>query len=483
MTRTTKTLASLLLFFAPVALQAQNDSEVIESFKKYRDKMMSDYQDFRNKILSDYGAFLDSAWSEYATFAGIPLPSKPKPVVQPQAPPNYEPPVQPKPVVEEETSKPQLKPQPAPKPQPVPKPTPPPSPSQKMVKVELYGIEVALPSLNMQKNAAQLAQLKPAEIWDVLVNSDVEEVAQAIYEKAEIYSLGDWGTFKLVQHYAESSVGGSYNAVVCAQTALLLIMGYKVSMALTESGMVMLLPFEQNVCDNTFVKINDEKYYLFPDGKYGSISTPDVGQMQGRKLDLVNRRGVRLPLDAKPFSLSYGGIAIHGNVNRNTIRMIDEYPVMQIQDYAATVFDAELRKDVIKQIESQIDVRDPLRAANDMLHFTQLAFNYKTDEEQFGHEKYFFFEELLYYPYSDCEDRSVFFANLVRNILRYDVLLVGLPNHEATAVALPFEPPKRNYVINVGSTKYYICDPTYMRADVGMMHENYFNSDPELQEW
>ena len=35
---------------------------------------------------------------------------------------------------------------------------------------------------------------------------------------------------------------------------------------------------------------------------------------------------------------------------------------------------------------------------NFLLAFVQKAFAYKTDEEQFGHERYFFVEESLYFP-------------------------------------------------------------------------------------
>ena len=41
---------------------------------------------------------------------------------------------------------------------------------------------------------------------------------------------------------------------------------------------------------------------------------------------------------------------------------------------------------------------------------------------------------LFYYPYCDCEDRSVLYSYLVRNLLKLDVVLLDYPNHIATAV-------------------------------------------------
>lgn len=74
-------------------------------------------------------------------------------------------------------------------------------------------------------------------------------------------------------------------------------------------------------------------------------------------------------------------------------------------------------------------------AANTLIDFVQTAFEYKTDEEQFGYERPLFADETLYYPYSDCEDRAIFYSILVRDLLGLDVVLLHYPNHLATAVS------------------------------------------------
>ena len=44
-------------------------------------------------------------------------------------------------------------------------------------------------------------------------------------------------------------------------------------------------------------------------------------------------------------------------------------------------------------------------AANILLSFVQQAFDYKTDQDAYGAEKYMFADELLFYPFADCEGR------------------------------------------------------------------------------
>ena len=58
------------------------------------------------------------------------------------------------------------------------------------------------------------------------------------------------------------------------------------------------------------------------------------------------------------------------------------------------------------------------RQANLLLHYLHRAFPYKTDEAQFGVERTLFAEEMFHYPYSDCEDRSILFARLVRDLMK-----------------------------------------------------------------
>lgn len=93
------------------------------------------------------------------------------------------------------------------------------------------------------------------------------------------------------------------------------------------------------------------------------------------------------------------------------------------------------------------------------------GFPYKTDEAQFGIERTLFAEEMYYYPYSDCEDRSILFARLVKDLLGLDVVLLYYPAHIAAAVCFKGE-VKGDYM-QLGNKRYVICDATYIGAGVG----------------
>ncbi|MDR3296686.1 MAG: hypothetical protein LBS94_00425, partial [Prevotellaceae bacterium] len=89
-------------------------------------------------------------------------------------------------------------------------------------------------------------------------------------------------------------------------------------------------------------------------------------------------------------------------------------------------------------------------------------------DEQFGYEKWNFAEETIASDYSDCDDRAILFAQLVRRLLGMPVVLVYYPGvHLAAAVHFDNPAASGDYIL-VDSKKYLICDPTYSNADIGM---------------
>jgi hypothetical protein len=108
----------------------------------------------------------------------------------------------------------------------------------------------------------------------------------------------------------------------------------------------------------------------------------------------------------------------------------------------------------------------------------QTAFDYKTDDQQFGKEKYLMLEETLYYPSSDCEDRSILFSYLIRNLLKLKVIGLDYPGHIATAVN--FNSDFAGESINFNGNKFIVCDPTFINADAGMEMPQFKDVDPKV---
>ena len=90
----------------------------------------------------------------------------------------------------------------------------------------------------------------------------------------------------------------------------------------------------------------------------------------------------------------------------------------------------------------------------------------------------YFPDESLYYPYCDCEDRSILFSRLIRDLLGLPCVLVYYPGHLATAVCFS-ESVNGDYII-VNGKRFVVCDPTYIGASVGATMPNMDNSTAKV---
>ena len=87
-------------------------------------------------------------------------------------------------------------------------------------------------------------------------------------------------------------------------------------------------------------------------------------------------------------------------------------------------------------------------------------------------------DEVLYYNDSNCKDRAILFAYLVRSLLRLDVVGLGYPGHVATAVRFSMGIPGDH--VEYQGRQFTICDPTYIGADAGMCMPRFKGVSPSV---
>jgi len=80
-----------------------------------------------------------------------------------------------------------------------------------------------------------------------------------------------------------------------------------------------------------------------------------------------------------------------------------------------------------------------------------------------------FAQETLYYDKSDCEDRAVLFASLVKEFFGLRVIGVKYKDHMATALYIPLDGDN----VMVESKRFVVADPTYVNASVGVSMPKY----------
>ena len=174
----------------------------------------------------------------------------------------------------------------------------------------------------------------------------------------------------------------------------------------------------------------------------------------------------------------YPELSVTLSTNENLIDFYNGYPYCNWTYYSWVGLSDEVKAKLYPMLRKGIEGKGQIEAANRIINFVQTAFEYKTDKDQFGYERPLFGDETFFYPYSDCEDRSILFSILVHDLLGLDVVLLLYPGHLATAVHYT-ESLNGSYFELDGKT-YFISDPTYIGADVGMCMPKYLNISPEV---
>ena len=333
---------------------------------------------------------------------------------------------------------------------------------------------------NDLKGKCRLKGLKEddiADAYETMCNADYQPLLKDCKQIASILTLNDWGMFTLLRTIADSFCSNSNESVVMQQF-LLNELGYKAKMARQVNADKMLL----------FVAI-DCSIYGYPIFKLGGLTYYAVNTNQPcsfymcEKDEKKKKNGLQMQLQQPPTfqgstvrsirQASNNGVKVTVDVPKTLIDFYKTYPQCDYSVYFNAPINNKVSSELLNALSPYIKGKSETEAANILINFVQTGFQYATDNEQFGYEKPFFVEELFYYPYCDCEDRSILYSYLVKNLLGLDVVLLDYPNHIATAVRFT-ENINGDYVI-VNGQKYTVCDPTYIGANIGMTMPTYKN--------
>ena len=311
--------------------------------------------------------------------------------------------------------------------------------------------------------------------WESLSRSDYEPVVRQLDTVKRRLRLNGWMGAHLNYRFAEAVYPGRSREQRLLTWYLLVKAGYQARIGYGGGDIYLLLPTRQQLFDVPFFTFSGVRYYLANfDGRKQTIRrlfTYDghyPGASQRVDLSLSTLPQIQSASRERIYRFKYGGSQheVPVRFDTNTVELLKGYPQTELPVY----FDAQLRNEsgeaLLAALRPLVKGRSEEDAVNLLLRFVQTAFEYKTDDGQFGEENYLFPEETLFYPYSDCEDRSFLFAWLVRNLLGLEVVGLTFPGHVATAVR--FNSPVKGERFTYRGNSYVLADPTYINANVGM---------------
>ncbi len=444
--------------------------QVWEKFNAYKAEEWRKFKEYRDKVNAEFAEYMRQEWTKREAEPAIPVPERPEPT---------------KPVVKDPNRQPMYDPLPFDGVHPVPKVVPVPQPVAPLPDVvvpkrrptfsfQFYGSPCRI-SLSEEHRFKLKGtdENSVADAWTFLSSDSYFSVfVECVKLRADL-QLCDWGYVRLVEKMSEAFFPAEQrNEARLLQMYLLTQSGYKVRIARTEGQLVLLLPSKDEIYEYSYLNLKGEKYYVIaPSLKQRSFHVFEREFPEEQLFSLqIPSHPLLAAAPSKPrrlVSKRYPEISVETAVNRNLIAFYNDYPKSNAWDvYVRASLDEEVKEELYPALQKAIAGKNKAEAANVLINFVQTAFEYQTDQEQFGVERPLFPDETLYYPYSDCEDRAILYSVLMRELLGLDVVLLHYPNHLATAVYFGEEEVPGDYFALEGR-RYVVCDPTYINANIG----------------
>lgn len=483
----TRCILTVCILLLPFGMNAQNDSSSFQqSYEDFREKALQEYNDFKAKAESEFEQFLAQAWIEYQSFASTQsaftvnkpesLPTWPgqsdvidvnAPFIESQVSPIENEP-------EEKHSLFNWRDE-----------------ASNLVAINFYGrpLEFEIPqALRITANGNKERHV--SKYYETLRRNDTTHMLHWQLDKAvNQMGLNEWGYFVLLRSITEQLFTNANDRVLFS-FYMLHSHGFKARVGRGQKSdrllLLLALDNSKEVYSQTFFRINKTKYYVvYGNGQKGEsiYSYDEKADDNGLKeigLDFKQTLNIATCNKQRKLHLDKANIDIEIPYSTSHLRYYDDIPTTVFPIYFNTPVSKEAEQALAQTFGSLCKQYNKVQLVDIMLNFVQTAFAYKIDEQQFGREKYFFPEEVIGYPFSDCEDRAALFAWMVQRFVGYDVVGVLYKDHLATAVCFGDDAQLKGKHVNVNGKRYILCDPTYSNAPMGTVMPKFTNAKYEL---
>lgn len=462
--------------------KTQSVKNYIDNFEDYLKEQKRSLEEFRNQQNAEFANFMKTTWEPFTAQPAIPAPQVPEPI---------------KPVVKEPETKlsPQQEPLPVEKviipeePQVTPEPFVRPL-TEVPIKPEgfsfdYYGTICTVPlTKDLSYVLDGIREKNIARVWELLSQDKYLPVIKSCLYWRDELQLSDWGYYKFLEKMTFSFSGaGMQNEARVMQMFILTQSGYKVRIGRSGEKLFLLIPTDAIIYDYSYLVLNGIKFFIMDKQIKDNIYVLNHNYPQTLPFSIQIKQEPKLSLRKSEKhsyrSKRYPELMVELYSNLNLIDFYNECPLnSEWNYYVQSSLSLNLKNQIFPTIKESIERKSEIEVANILLNFVQTAFEYKTDENQFGYERPLYGDETFYYPFSDCEDRAILYAILMHDIKQFDVVLLHYEGHVATAVHFNEDVQGDYYLLE--NKKYVVCDPTYINSSVGESMPKYRKEKAEI---
>ncbi len=351
-------------------------------------------------------------------------------------------------------------------------------------KFNFYSIPM---SIQYDKNTIfetdEISKESISKFWDMMSSTNYKELIKQLQSNSTDLNLNDWAKYQFIYKLGLKVFDEDDNKANLFTWFILVKMDYDIKVGYGSSNIYLMSAIEHNLYQVSFFTLKNKRYYILtPNGNANNIASINTYEgnypKANKKLSLTIFEEIKFynNLKNKPLEFKYDekSYTINTQYSLDLINFYATFPQSDYKIYFSAKNSTPLSNSILLQLEPLVKGKSEIEAVNLLLRFVQTSFRYQTDQKQFSYEKVMFPEETINYPYSDCEDRSILFSYLVKNLLHLDIVGVKYNNHLATAVNFSSQVSGDKFTYKERS--YTIADPTYINANAGMVMPQYKNS-------
>ncbi|MFB6347101.1 MAG: hypothetical protein ABEK50_15365 [bacterium] len=354
--------------------------------------------------------------------------------------------------------------------------------------IDFFGQSITVPQAKPLEKL-RLETVSPAAItnfWSGFSKQPTNPLIDRLQSIKEERNLDGWGYLKLV----ETTTSTLYEDDLTARAVtwgLLLKSGYDVRLGYEGQDLFLLVRTDSTLYDIPYFELDGNRFFVYTN-REESVQPESLrtykknfpGELS--PLDIKLQSIPDLPLERHDVSLQFQyakqTYQFDVTINEPLVQYLKTIPQLSLEKYFRAIRGMNTSRDLIRELEKHLSGLSPGEQLEFLLRFVQTAFDYKTDQDQFGSENFLLPVETLYYEYSDCEDRALLFTYLVTRLLDRRVVGLDYPGHVATAVRS--QKPLNGFYFLFENAPYLVSDPTYVRARPGMIMPEYKTTNPKV---
>ena len=363
--------------------------------------------------------------------------------------------------------------------------------SQQTVTLQYYGTPVSVTKYHSQSpSLKQLDENHIREALSAMKNADYNQLLSDCQRQRDKLLLNDWGYMTLVSKVAHTCLSNNNEAVLLS-VLLMSGSGYAVRLGKIADELYLLYSTKHSIYGQSFFTIGGLSYFCYPNPSDASNMYLYNAVLPGSKtvsliVDQMPKLAKNMSINRQLKSARYQDWDFTVSINKNLMDFYNDIPSSMTDNnfmtrwglLANTPLSEETQQQLYPKMIQLMEGLSQSEKVNRILNWIQTAFPYEFDDKVWGRDRAFFPEEMLYYQYSDTEDRSALFARIVADILGLKTLFLYYPGSTAVGVAFTDEEVPGEYVDYEG-IRYSICDGVFIGAPVGNIINDFIGKAPE----